>query len=188
MCCAQSCPTLCGPTGCSPPVSSVHGISQARIMEWVAMLSSRGSAQFRDQSWVSCIGTWIIYHQRHLGSQGNILIPISKSQERVGPASPRNQFQGDTNTYTYTHTHTHTHIYGLPIHLFYLRAPNIVFIYLSGFVCPQLQHEGSLAVVYGLSCSEACGILSPQSWIALTYPALEGGFLSTGPQGKSPSS
>ena len=35
--CAQSCPTLCNPMDCSPPGSSVHGIFQARILEWVAM-------------------------------------------------------------------------------------------------------------------------------------------------------
>ena len=34
---AQSCPTLCDPMDCSPPVSSIHGISQARILEWVAI-------------------------------------------------------------------------------------------------------------------------------------------------------
>ena len=36
----QSCPTLCDPTDCSPPGFSVHGILQARILEWVAMPSS----------------------------------------------------------------------------------------------------------------------------------------------------
>ena len=40
---------------CSPPDSSNHGISQARILEWVAILFSRGSSPSRDQSWVSCI-------------------------------------------------------------------------------------------------------------------------------------
>ena len=45
---AQSCPTLCSPMGCSLPGSSVHGILQARIMEWVAMPSFRGSSQPRD--------------------------------------------------------------------------------------------------------------------------------------------
>ena len=45
---AQSCPTLCEPMDCSPPDSSVHGILQARIMEWVVMPSSRGSSQPRD--------------------------------------------------------------------------------------------------------------------------------------------
>ena len=38
---AQSCPTLCDPVDCSPPDSSVHGVLQARILEWVAMFSSR---------------------------------------------------------------------------------------------------------------------------------------------------
>ena len=38
---AKSCPTLCDPTDYSPPGSSVHGISQARILEWVAISSSR---------------------------------------------------------------------------------------------------------------------------------------------------
>ena len=38
----QLCPTLCDPMDCSPPVSSVHGILQERILEWVAMASSRG--------------------------------------------------------------------------------------------------------------------------------------------------
>ena len=44
----QACPTLCNPVGCSPPSSSVHGISQTRILEWVAMLSSRVSSKPRD--------------------------------------------------------------------------------------------------------------------------------------------
>ena len=37
----QSCPTLCNPMDCSPPASSVHGISQARVLEWVAIAFSR---------------------------------------------------------------------------------------------------------------------------------------------------
>ena len=52
---AQLCPTLCNPMDCSPPGSSVHGILQARILEWVAISFSRGSSQPRDQTWVSCI-------------------------------------------------------------------------------------------------------------------------------------
>ena len=38
----QSCPTLCNPMDCSPPGSSARGILQARILEWVAVPSSRG--------------------------------------------------------------------------------------------------------------------------------------------------
>ena len=41
----QSYPALCNPLNCSPPISSVHGILQTRILEWVAMPSSRGSSQ-----------------------------------------------------------------------------------------------------------------------------------------------
>jgi len=69
----QLCPTLCNPMDCSQLDSSVHGILQARILEWVAMPSSRGSSQLRDQtcvSYVSCIGRWVLYHQHHLGNPG----------------------------------------------------------------------------------------------------------------------
>ena len=66
---AQLCLTLCNPTDCSPPGCSVHGISQARILERVAISSSRGSSRPRDQTpnfYVSCIGRWVLYHQCHL--------------------------------------------------------------------------------------------------------------------------
>ena len=52
---AQLCPTLCHARDCSPPDSSVHGILQARILEWVAMSSSRGSSRPRDRTQVSHI-------------------------------------------------------------------------------------------------------------------------------------
>ena len=54
----QSCLTLCDPMDCSPPGPSVHGILQARILEWVAMPSSRGSSPPRDRTHIpydSCI-------------------------------------------------------------------------------------------------------------------------------------
>ena len=47
--------TLCNPIDCSPPGSSVHGIFQARILEWAAISFSRRSSPPRDQAWVSCI-------------------------------------------------------------------------------------------------------------------------------------
>ena len=50
----QSCPTLCNPIDCSLPGSSVHGILQATILEWVPMPFSRGSSQSRDWTQVSC--------------------------------------------------------------------------------------------------------------------------------------
>ena len=51
----QSCPNLCDLMDCSPPGSSVHEISQARILEWVASSFSRGSPWPKDQTRISCI-------------------------------------------------------------------------------------------------------------------------------------
>ena len=51
----QLCPTLCDPMDCSPPNSSVHGILQARILEWVVIPFSRESSQPRDRTQVSSI-------------------------------------------------------------------------------------------------------------------------------------
>ena len=56
---------LCDPIDCSLPGLSVHGISQARIVEWAAISYSRGFSPPRDLthlSCVSCIGMWILYH------------------------------------------------------------------------------------------------------------------------------
>ena len=63
-CCSvvQSCPPVCNLIDCSPLGSSLHGISQARILEWVALSSSRKLPQLKDQSPVSCIGRRILYH------------------------------------------------------------------------------------------------------------------------------
>ena len=52
---AQSCTTLCNPMDCSPPGSSVHGILQARILEWVAISYSKRSLWPRDWTHVSCV-------------------------------------------------------------------------------------------------------------------------------------
>ena len=51
----QSCLTLCDPMDCSPPGSSIHGIFQARILEWAAISFSRGSSRPRDQTLISRI-------------------------------------------------------------------------------------------------------------------------------------
>ena len=62
----QLCLTLWEPMDCSPPGSSVHGISQTRILEWVAISYSRGSSRPRDgtriscDSCISCVGRQIL--------------------------------------------------------------------------------------------------------------------------------
>ena len=66
-CCSvsQSCPTICDLMNCSPSGSSVHGIFQTKILEWVVISFSEGSSWARDQTHVSCISyicRQILYH------------------------------------------------------------------------------------------------------------------------------
>ena len=58
----QSYLTLWDPTDCSPPGSSDQEVIQARILEWVAISSSRESSQSRDRTHILCIGRRILYH------------------------------------------------------------------------------------------------------------------------------
>ena len=64
---AQLCPTLSDLMDCILSGSSVHGIPQARMLEWVAISFSRGSSWSRDRTWVYCIGKWILYYLSHQG-------------------------------------------------------------------------------------------------------------------------
>ena len=73
------CGWLCNLMDCRPPGSSVPRILQERILEWVAMPSSRGSSRPRDRiciSYVSCIGRWVLYPYYHLGSPGGCCLSI----------------------------------------------------------------------------------------------------------------
>ena len=65
----QSCPTLCDPMNCSLPGSSVHGIFQATILEWVAISSSWGSSWSRNRTRISCTAgrfftSWAIWEAK----------------------------------------------------------------------------------------------------------------------------
>ena len=86
--CAQSCPTLTTtwtPWTVTPPGSSVHGISQARILEWVAISFSRGSSEPRDPTHVpgnSYTGKQILYHWA-TWERGNYLQPASTGSSKV---------------------------------------------------------------------------------------------------------
>ena len=72
----QSCPTLCDPMDCSLPGSSVHGILQVRILEWVAISFSRGSSQPRDWTQVSWIAGRCFNLQATYGSESKIRISL----------------------------------------------------------------------------------------------------------------
>ena len=95
----QSCLTLWNPMDCNPPGSSVHRIFQARILEWIAISSSKGSPQPRQQTQVSyifCLGKWILYHWVRTTDQVNISASWDNYQEMLqdshafDPASPSN--------------------------------------------------------------------------------------------------
>ena len=76
----QLCPTLWDSMDCSPPDSSVHGILQARILEWVAIPSFRRTSQPRDWTLVSCIGRWVLYDRAPREAPflplGSLMLPI----------------------------------------------------------------------------------------------------------------
>ena len=59
---AQLCLTLCDPIDCSPPGSLSMEFSRQEYWRWVAISSSRWSAQPKDKNRISCIGRWILYH------------------------------------------------------------------------------------------------------------------------------
>ena len=93
---AQSCLTHCNPTDCSPPVSSAHGILQARILEWVAFPFSRGSSPPRDRSPVSCIAGGLLPAEPPVTTYSDSgpprkLLPEKTEGYQEGPANIRRQ-------------------------------------------------------------------------------------------------
>ena len=83
---ALLCLALCDATDCSVPNSSVHGILQAKILEWVAIPFSRGSSWARDQKWVSCIAGrfFTIWATREALNECNVLSnAFSASNNRI---------------------------------------------------------------------------------------------------------
>ena len=63
---AQSCPTLCDPMDCSLPGSSVHGILQARVLEWVAIVYTAAAAAKSLQSCLTLATPWTTAYQAPL--------------------------------------------------------------------------------------------------------------------------
>ena len=96
--CAQSLShvQLCDPTDYSLPGSSVHGIFQAGILEWVAISYSGGSSRPRDRTHVSCIfiDRWILYHPLSIGSYRTLLSSECRGGTRRDGAEP-GEVQGE---------------------------------------------------------------------------------------------
>ena len=83
-CClvTKSCLTLCDSMGCSLPGSSVHGISQAKILEWVAVSFSRLSSQLRDWIHVSCLAGKF-FTTEPPGKINEILFTLKRKKKRT---------------------------------------------------------------------------------------------------------
>ena len=99
----QSCLTLCDTTDCSLPGSSVHGILQAKILEWAAIPFSRGSSQPRDQTQVSCTAGRFFTIWATRETEKECCLPIRE-------LNPSPTWLVVILTTMYTHIHTNTHI------------------------------------------------------------------------------
>ena len=113
---AQLCPTLRSPMNCSPPGTSVHGNFQARILEWVAISSSRRSSQPRDRIHISCVSSIAgrFFTIRHLGRNiaKNILLRYASTFGKLssGHRTGKGQFipiPKDGNAKELLHNCTH---------------------------------------------------------------------------------
>ena len=80
--------SVCKPMDCSPPGSSVHGISQARMLEWVVISFSRGSSHLRDWIHISCISRLILYLGTTREAMPFFTVVISCKTDIFGVSSP----------------------------------------------------------------------------------------------------
>ena len=145
-CCSvtQSCLTLWNPMDCSPPGSSVHGISQARTLEWVTVFFSRGSLQPRDGTPFSCIGRWVLYDWA----------------TREAP-----------HTYIYTYMYVciynewvYTRFFNCHEMCLYIHTYILAYMYMHIHVCMYIYNEWVHTRFF--SCHEMClfQILVPHDW------------------------
>ena len=88
---AQSCPTLCDPVDRSLSSSSVHGIFQAKVLEWIAISFSRGSSQPRNLTRVSCIAgrRFTVWATRE-AHEGKVHLPMDDILDLMKYNSPHN--------------------------------------------------------------------------------------------------
>ena len=115
----QSRVALCDPMGCSPPGSSVHGISQARILEWAAISSSRESSRPRDGTRNPlCLLHW----------QGGFFSTSTTWEDPPRPA--------DTHIHTHTFTYTHTYL------CIYVHACTCIYIHVYTHTYVQICFSG----------------------------------------------
>ena len=141
----QSCLTLWNPMNCSPPGSSVHGILQARILEWAAIPSSKGSSQPRDWTHVSCIACEFFTPE-----PPGKLSPLLRLYVLVRPSTHCNLLFSFTHSEVnliQKHPHRHTKCLGLPASVKLMHKINIFTDAYCGMGTP-LKWWGSLLHSY----------------------------------------
>ena len=154
----------------SPPGLSVHGIFQARILEWVAITFSRGSSWLRDRALVSCIASST--HQQ-------LLVDSLPTEPPYWMAIMCHGTEAVQCSVMVTGLESYCQD----------SSPELLKLVL----CPWTNHLKKknylFLAMFGISCSTQCprarGFLVPRPGIKHVFPALEGGFLITGPPGQS---
>ena len=115
----QSCLTFCYPMDCGPPGSSVHGILQARILEWIIMPSSRGSSQeWKPSSHMApALAGWFFITSATWEAQVNKQ-PRTRLRN-IHSETDQPSHLSFSSSYTHTHTHTHTHTQKILANLYF---------------------------------------------------------------------
>ena len=105
----------CEPTDCSSPGSSIHGILQARILDWIAISFSRESSWPRDWRQVSRIENLenSLFQQQHLGFPGGLTVENLPAMQETWVHGVTKSQTGLSNWHTHTHTHSNS-VIGLP--------------------------------------------------------------------------
>ena len=160
------------PMDCSPPGSSVHGIPQATILEWVALPFSRAAFRPRDQTQVSCIAGrfFTVWATRaahiFLSVIYSFMVVLGLHCSTWALCCCAQIFSSCSEQPSHGGAQAPGH---------------------AGFRSCSLSalRGGSVVVTHGLSCPAACGIPVPRLGIEPMSPALAGRFLTTGPPGKS---
>ena len=175
---------LCDPVDWGPPGSSVHGILQARILEWVANLLSRESSQPRDQTGVSCIAGR--FFTGWATREAHVWLTAGLSVLNLN-ATPSRKYSliHSPKTGLVAPPMLHNTLYS-PLWWF---SPHCIIIScLLNFFKSSSNLLHIPSVFYGFFfLAEACGILASWPGIKPTPPALEGEILTIGLPGKSPS-
>ena len=188
-CClvAKPCPTLCDPMDCSLPGSSVHGISQARILEWVAIPFFRASSWSRDQtpiSWIAgrfftieplgkpyylcvcvymCIGEGKGYPLQYSGLENSRDCIWSMGSQRVGHDWVTFTIHIYAHTYTFSHPCMYHCVYALPPHTHHLHTQSL--FPARGHVLCSSPHTAAWTRPAALPAPAACpSACRPGTW------------------------